>query len=58
MEMRQIAGLVIALLTLAGLAAAFLHATRDQRRHRRSVKLDERHRRLRRRNRILAERDG
>ena len=58
MEMRQIAGLVIALLTLACVAAAILYATRDERRHRRNVRLGERDRRLQHEERMLAEKEG
>lgn len=56
MEARTIAGLLLALITVAAVFAVLLYATRERRAERRSVRRGERMRLLRNEERIAAER--
>jgi hypothetical protein len=58
METRELAALLITLLTVGGIVAAWLYVSRDHRRERRVAKEDERFRRRRNEERKLAERDA
>jgi Flp pilus assembly protein TadB len=53
MEVRQIAALIIALLTIACVAGAFLYGTRESRAERRGYKRSERSRLRRSKERLL-----
>jgi hypothetical protein len=53
MEVRQIAALIIALLTIGCIAASFLYATRESRAERRGYKRSERSRARRNQERIM-----